>query len=88
MRKGAHMSPLGRLLMLVDYLGKVRMLVEQGVLEDGGCRAVCGAAGGCWGVLFALLASPNLKRRPAKAGIQVHGGSQNLDSRLRGNDGF
>jgi HD-like signal output (HDOD) protein len=35
MRKGAQMSPLGRLLMLVDYLGKVRVLVEQGVLEDG-----------------------------------------------------
>jgi HD-like signal output (HDOD) protein len=35
LRKGAAMSPLGRLLMLVDYLGKVRTLSEQGVLEDG-----------------------------------------------------
>jgi hypothetical protein len=35
MRKGAVMSPLGRLLMLTDYLGKVRMLAEQGLVEDG-----------------------------------------------------
>jgi hypothetical protein len=35
MRKGTAMSPLGRLLMLSAYLGKVRMLVEQGVVEDG-----------------------------------------------------
>jgi HD-like signal output (HDOD) protein len=34
MRKGAVMSPLGRLLMLVDYLGKVETLGRQGVLED------------------------------------------------------
>jgi HD-like signal output (HDOD) protein len=34
MRKGAVMSPLGRLLMLTDYVGKVRMLLEQGVVED------------------------------------------------------
>jgi HD-like signal output (HDOD) protein len=35
MRKGTAMSPLGRLLMLSAYLGKVRMLVEQEVVEDG-----------------------------------------------------
>jgi HD-like signal output (HDOD) protein len=35
MRKGALMSPLGRLLMLVDYLGKVVTLSRQGVLGDG-----------------------------------------------------
>lgn len=35
LRKGAHMSPLGSLLMLTDYLGRLRVLVEQGVMEDG-----------------------------------------------------
>lgn len=33
--KGAVMSPLGRLMALSDYLGKARMLVEDGVVEDG-----------------------------------------------------
>jgi HD-like signal output (HDOD) protein len=32
MRKGAQLSPLGGLLMLSDYLGKGRMLLEQGCL--------------------------------------------------------
>jgi HD-like signal output (HDOD) protein len=34
MRKGAAMSPLGSLLMLTDYLGKVRRLVGYGVLDE------------------------------------------------------
>jgi len=33
-RKGAQPSPLGRLLTLCDYLGKVRTLVEAGLLEE------------------------------------------------------
>lgn len=42
MRKGVAMSPLGRLLMLTGYLGKVRMLVEQGVVEDGDASLFAG----------------------------------------------
>lgn len=34
LRKGAPMSPLGRVLKLADYLGKVRMLVETGLLDE------------------------------------------------------
>jgi HD-like signal output (HDOD) protein len=34
LRRGVIMSPLGRLLKLTDYLGKVRMLVEQGLLDE------------------------------------------------------
>lgn len=34
MRKGAQLSPLGGLLMLSDYLGKGRMLIEQGCLSQ------------------------------------------------------
>jgi len=33
-RKGASVSPLGRLLQLSDYLGKLRMLAEQGLVDD------------------------------------------------------
>ncbi|MFL6636172.1 MAG: HDOD domain-containing protein [Massilia sp.] len=33
LRRGVVMSPLGRLLKLADYLGKVRMLVEQGLVD-------------------------------------------------------
>lgn len=54
MRKGAVMSPPGRLLMLVDYLGKVRVLIEQGVLEDGDARLLAGLpedAGECYELL-------------------------------------
>lgn len=54
LRKGATMSPLGRLLMLVDYLGKVRTLVAQGVLEDGDVGLFTGLpadAGECYGLL-------------------------------------
>jgi hypothetical protein len=42
MRKGAVMSPLGRLLMLTDYLGKVGMLAEQAVVEDGDAGLMAG----------------------------------------------
>jgi HD-like signal output (HDOD) protein len=34
LRRGVIMSPLGRLLKLADYLGKVRMLVEQGLVDE------------------------------------------------------
>jgi HD-like signal output (HDOD) protein len=54
MRKGVAMSPLGRLLMLADYLGKVRMLAEQGLVEDGDAALVAGLpadAGKCYGLL-------------------------------------
>jgi HD-like signal output (HDOD) protein len=34
LRRGAAVSPLGRLLKLTDYLGKVRMLAEQGLLDE------------------------------------------------------
>ncbi|HEU4851190.1 MAG TPA: HDOD domain-containing protein, partial [Telluria sp.] len=33
--RGAVMSPLGRLMALSDYMGKLRMLVEHGVVEEG-----------------------------------------------------
>lgn len=54
LRKGAVMSPLGRLLMLTDYLGKLRMLVEQGVVEDGDAVLFAGLPGDaadCYGLL-------------------------------------
>jgi len=54
LRKGATMSPLGSLLMLTDYLGKLRVLVEQGVLEDGDPALMAGLpedAGECWALL-------------------------------------
>jgi HD-like signal output (HDOD) protein len=54
MRKGAVMSPLGRLLMLTDYLGRVRILAEQGLVEDGDAGLVAGLpgdAGECYGLL-------------------------------------
>jgi hypothetical protein len=34
LRRGASTSPLGRLLQLTDYLGKLRMLVEQGLVDE------------------------------------------------------
>ena len=34
LRRGATVSPLGRLLRMTDYLGKVRMLVELGLLDE------------------------------------------------------
>jgi HD-like signal output (HDOD) protein len=58
-RKGAVMSPLGRLLMLVDYLGKVSVLREQGLLEDGAGDADAALLAGLpenAGEAYALLA--------------------------------
>jgi HD-like signal output (HDOD) protein len=34
LHKGAQMSPLGRLLKLTDYLGKARLLAENGLLDE------------------------------------------------------
>jgi HD-like signal output (HDOD) protein len=34
LHRGAQMSPLGRLLKLTDYLGKVRLLVENELLDE------------------------------------------------------
>ena len=54
LRKGAHMSPLGSLLMLTDYLGRLRVLVEQGVLEDGDPALMAGLpedSGECYALL-------------------------------------
>jgi HD-like signal output (HDOD) protein len=56
MRKGVAMSPLGRLLMLLDYLGKVRMLVEQGLVDDGDAALFAGLPGDA-GACYALLAA-------------------------------
>jgi HD-like signal output (HDOD) protein len=56
LRKGAVMSPLGRLLMLTDYLGKVRMLAEHAVLEDGDAALMAGLPADA-GEYYALLAS-------------------------------
>ena len=54
-RKGALMSPLGRLLMLVDYLGKVETLVKQGLFEDGDPALFAGLPENA-GEAYALLA--------------------------------
>jgi HD-like signal output (HDOD) protein len=45
MRKGAVLSPLGRLLMLLDYLGKLRMLAEQGVVDEADASWFAGLPG-------------------------------------------
>lgn len=42
LRRGAAVSPLGRLLRVTDYLGKVRMLVEQGLLDEGDATLFAG----------------------------------------------
>jgi HD-like signal output (HDOD) protein len=55
MRKGAVMSPLGRLLMLVDYLAKVETLARQGVLADGDGALFAGLPENA-GEAYALLA--------------------------------
>jgi hypothetical protein len=55
MRKGAALSPLGRLLMLTAYLGKVGMLAEQGVV-DGNEPALFEGLPGNAGECYALLA--------------------------------
>jgi len=59
MRKGAVMSPLGSLLMLTDYLGKVRLLVEQEALDEGDAELFAGLpedAGACYRLLKAHAA--------------------------------
>jgi HD-like signal output (HDOD) protein len=56
LRKGAAMSRLGRLLMLTDYLGKVRMLAEQGLVEDGDAALMAGLPGDAE-ECYALLAA-------------------------------
>jgi HD-like signal output (HDOD) protein len=43
-RKGAAMSPLGRLLKLSDYLGKVRLLVENELLDEADASLFAGLA--------------------------------------------
>jgi HD-like signal output (HDOD) protein len=42
LRRGTVVSPLGRLLKLTDYLGKVRMLVEQGLLDEADASVFAG----------------------------------------------
>jgi HD-like signal output (HDOD) protein len=44
LRKGSAMSPLGRLLKLTDYLGKVRMLVENDLLDESDAGLFAGLA--------------------------------------------
>jgi len=54
LRRGAPVSPLGRLLKLTDYLGKVRMLVEQGLVDEADDPVFAGlppAAARCYAAL-------------------------------------
>jgi HD-like signal output (HDOD) protein len=56
LHKGAQMSPLGRLLKLTDYLGKVRLLVENGLLDESGPALFAGLppnAAQCYSALAA-----------------------------------
>jgi HD-like signal output (HDOD) protein len=56
LRRGVVMSPLGRLLKLADYLGKVRMLVEQGLVDEADDALFAGLppdAAACYEVLKA-----------------------------------
>jgi len=53
-RKGVQMSALGSLLMLTAYLGKLRILVEAGVLEEGDATLMAGLpddAAACYALL-------------------------------------
>jgi HD-like signal output (HDOD) protein len=55
-RRGAQMSPLGRLLQLTDYLGKLRMLVEQDLLDESDASLSAGLppdASACYALLAA-----------------------------------
>lgn len=57
--KGAVMSPLGRLMALSDYMGKARMLFENGVIEEGDpavFERLPMAAGRCYEAVAALPA--------------------------------
>jgi hypothetical protein len=63
LRRGATTSPLGRLLQLTDYLGKLRMLVEQGLVDETDTSLFAGLppnAAHC----YALLAA---SREPAQS---------------------
>lgn len=42
LRRGTVVSPLGRLLKLTDYLGKVRILVEQGLVDEADASVFAG----------------------------------------------
>ncbi len=56
LRRGATVSPLGRLLRMTDYLGKVRMLVEQGLLDEADATLFTGLppeAAACYAALAA-----------------------------------
>ena len=56
LRRGTVVSPLGRLLKLTDYLGKVRMLVEQGLLDEADGSVFAGLpaeASQCYAALIA-----------------------------------
>jgi HD-like signal output (HDOD) protein len=56
MRRGAQVSPLGRLLQLTDYLGKLRMLAEQGLLDEADSSlfaALPSSAARCYALLAA-----------------------------------
>lgn len=57
LRKGAAMSPLGRLLKLTDYLGKVRLLVENELLDESDASLFAGLAPQAAGCYSALAAS-------------------------------
>jgi len=57
MRRGAPMSPLGRLLKLTDYLGKVRILVENELLDELDQELFSGLPGNAAQCYSALAAS-------------------------------
>lgn len=57
LRKGAAMSPLGRLLKLTDYLGKVRLLVENELLDESDAGLFAGLAPQAAACYSALAAS-------------------------------
>lgn len=57
LRRGAPMSPLGRLLKLTDYLGKVRMLVENELLDESDPDLFSGLPGNAAQCYSALAAS-------------------------------
>jgi hypothetical protein len=57
MRRGAAISPLGRLLKLTGYLGQVRMLVEHGRLPEGDAAPFAGLPAHATRSYAALVAS-------------------------------
>lgn len=56
-QRGAPMSPLGRLLKLTGYLGKVRLLVEGGLLDESDATLFTGLAPNAARCYSALAAS-------------------------------